>query len=79
MTVDAAGNVCVAVLGESAMKTVDPSGAVVDVYELRGANPTKVMFDPRGELDGVVTEVESGEMVSIPELGAGWEGITYFG
>ena len=79
MTVDANGDVCVAVFGQSAIKTVDPSGRVTDVHWLRGANPTNIAFDPTGELGGVVTEVERGEMVSIPALGEGWDGIPYVG
>lgn len=79
MTVDADGDVCVAVFGQSAIKTVDPSGEVVDVHRLRGANPTNIAFDPTGELGGVVTEVERGEMVSIPALGDGGDAIPHTG
>jgi hypothetical protein len=51
---------------------------VTDVYELRGAKPTNVTFDPHGELGGLVTEAERGEKVSISELGAGWAEILHY-
>lgn len=79
MTVDANGNVCVAVFGQSTIKTVDPSGKVVGVHQLRGAKPTNIAFDPTGELGGVVTEVERGEMLSIPALGEWCDQIPYMG
>lgn len=79
MAVNADGDLCVAVFGEGAIKTVDQSGEVTDVYGLRGANPTNVAFDPTGDLGGVVTEVECGEMVSVPSLGEGSDAIPYVG
>lgn len=79
MAVNADGNVCVAVFGQGAIKTVDRSGEIADAYQLAGSNPTNVAFDPAGDLGGVVTEVERGEMVSIPELGRGAASIPYIG
>lgn len=57
------GNLYVAVFGQQAIKSVSPSGEIVEVIELPGKNPTNCAFLPQGGL--LVTEAETGQLLLI--------------
>lgn len=65
------GLVYVAVYSAGQIKAVGPDGAVESVFEVPGANPTNCAFDPSCRLGLVVTEAESGSVLSLEHLGPG--------
>ena len=73
IAVGADGNVYVAVYGTKQIKKISKQGEIIDAYEVIGANPTNVAFDPIGKLGLVVTEAEKGHLLSMSELGTGIE------
>lgn len=62
---DAEGNLYVAVFGTGTIKVISPAGVMLHRILLPGSNPTNCAFDPAGELGLVVTEAETGQLLSI--------------
>ena len=71
MAFGADGVLYVAVYGGGQIRAVDADGAVVKTHDLPGRNPTNCAFDPTGKLGLVVTESETGLLLSLPNLGPG--------
>lgn len=65
------GRLYVAVYGSSQIKVVNPDGLIVEALDLTGKNPTNCAFDPDGALGLVITEAETGRLLSIPGAGTG--------
>ncbi len=59
------GTLFVAVFGSGAVFHLDVGGRILDRIALPGANPTNCAFDPSGALGLVVTEAETGRLVSL--------------
>lgn len=77
MAFAADGRLFVAIYSGGAVKIVTSDGEVEDVIEIPGANPTNCAFDPSGRYGLVVTEAESGRLLSLTldVSGAGlWKG-----
>jgi gluconolactonase len=62
-----------AVYGDGVIRVVDATGSVTDEFQLPGQNPTNTAIDPSGALGIVVTEAETGQLLSLPELQPGVE------
>ncbi len=71
MAFGADGLLYVAVYGSAQIRAVDAAGNVVKAFDLPGQDPTNCAFDPSGKLGLVVTEAETGLLVSLPDLGPG--------
>jgi gluconolactonase len=71
MAFAADGSLYVAAFGSGCIKVVDAEGALDETIALPGARPTNCCFDPSGKLGLVVTEAETGTLLSLPELGPG--------
>lgn len=71
MALGADGRLYVAVYGAGAIKVVEADGAIAAAYALPGQNPTNCAFDPARRLGLVVTEAETGRLLSLPALGPG--------
>ncbi len=71
MAFAADGRLYVAIYSGGAVKCIAADGEVEDVIAVSGANPTNCAFDPSGTLGLVVTEAESGRLLSFPSLGTG--------
>jgi gluconolactonase len=65
------GRLYVAIYSGGAMKVVGTDGEVEEVIPVPGANPTNCAFDPSGALGLVITEAETGRLLSFPALGPG--------
>lgn len=65
------GTLFVAVYGSGSVFHLDPAGRIMERIALPGANPTNCAFDPSGALGLVVTEAETGRLLSLarPERG----------
>lgn len=71
MALSADGSLLVAVYGSGFIKEITPTGEIAERHEAPGSNPTNAAFDPAGELGLVVTEAETGTLVSYPAIGDG--------
>ena len=71
MALGSDGRLYVAVYGSGCIFVLSIEGAIERRIELPGRNPTNCAFDPSGQLGLVVTEAEKGQLLSLPELGAG--------
>jgi gluconolactonase len=65
IAIDAEGNVFVAVYGIGKVKKIDNAGNIFDEISLIGKNPTNCAFDPSGKFGLVVTEAETGTLISL--------------
>lgn len=65
------GRLHVAVFGQGHVAVLGADGVQVARLDLPAARPTNVAFDPSGELGLVVTEAETGVLLSLPALGPG--------
>ena len=65
MAFDEKENLYVAVYGTSSLRIADGSGKVCSEIMLPAKNPTNCAFDPSGRLGLVVTEAETGVLISI--------------
>jgi len=71
MAFGADGRLYAAVYGSSSIYVLSSEGQIEEQIKLPGQNPTNCAFDPSGELGLVVTEAETGKLLSLPELGVG--------
>ena len=61
----------VAVYGSGTIHVITKEGHIDKNIALPGNNPTNCAFDPSGKLGLVVTEAETGRILSLPDLGMG--------
>jgi gluconolactonase len=66
MALDEAGFLYVAIYGSGCIRVFDPEGRHFTDLPTPGVNPTNCAFDPFGRWGLVVTEAETGTMVSLP-------------
>lgn len=66
------GNLYVAVYGTGTIQVINAAGQIVHKHTLPGQNPTNCAFDPSGRLGLVITEAETGELLSlnVPSVGS---------
>ena len=65
MAFDEEGNLYAAVYGTGSIRVAGADGKLINEIKLPAQNPTNCAFDPSGELGLVVTEAESGTLLSI--------------
>jgi gluconolactonase len=66
MVYDGRGLLYVAIFGGGQIKVIDVNAsAVFDAIDLPGANPTNCTLDPTGRLGLIVTEAETGRLLSV--------------
>lgn len=71
MAFDEDGFLYVALYGSGCIRVFDPAGNYVNDYTTPGLNPTNCAFDPFHRWWLVVTEAETGTLVSIPVMKTG--------
>ena len=64
LTIDARGNIYAAVYGQGQVCIADRTGKHLPALAINGRNPSNCAFDPSGKLGLVVTEVETGCLLS---------------
>jgi len=67
MAFDVDGHLYVAVFGTGEIRVADNNGNIIKRISLPGKRPTNCAFDPSGKLGLVVTEAETGSLLSIKE------------
>jgi gluconolactonase len=71
MSCGANGHLYQAVYGLGELLVIDPQGQISQRLPLPGCNPTNTAIDPSGRLGLVVTETQTGQLFSYPDIQPG--------